>query len=195
MEILIIVLLFYFIQNQVGYSKITRMRYYFIPLFSLFQVFNVFTLTRRNIVVLLICIAVGLAVGCFQAKYATIKRQNVPYYFYYDENHSEHNVYKKQVLVRGGHKYILGWIIIFAVQIFLQYQFVSQKIDIQKGLFDDLLSDIFSVYRIQDIEDKSSGWYAWALYGFSSLFYYFALCKKFPVIREILLHSDGETVD
>lgn len=195
MAIIVFVLLVYFIRDQFEYSKITRLKYYFIPLFSLFQVFGVFTVTPINLLVIGICLIVGMVVGHFQAKYSSVKRQISPRYFYFDEEKKEQKIYENEVLAKGGHAYLIGWVTIFGVQVFLQFLFVSRTIDLQTGLFKDLLEDIFSVYRIQGLEDSSSGWYAWALYGFSSLFYYFSLCKKFPIIKQVLLHSDGEIVD
>lgn len=195
MELLIFLFLVFFVRAQLQYKRITRAKYYFLPLFSLFQVFNVFTASKTNFLILGITCVVGFFVGSFQAVYSKIKRQNIPIYFYYDEENNEQKIYRKEVLVKGGKNYLVGWVIIFAVQLLLQYLFVSRTVDIQSGLFQELLGDISDVYLIQSLEKNTSSWYAWALYGFSSLFYYFALCKKFPVVKEILLHTDAEFLD
>lgn len=191
MAVIILILLIYFIHEQFEFSVVKKFTYFFLPGFSLIQVFLVFEPSSKNWLILAIAICIGGAVGYYQATYSKIKQQLTPIYYFY-EGKKERKIYKKVVLVKGGRHYLYGWFTIFFVQIFIQIGLLAQKGEITHHLYEELLNDLFSIYRFQGLEEKSDSWYAWALYGASSLFYLFFLMRKYPKVQEILFHTDKE---
>lgn len=195
MNFLIIALMIYFIKEQFEYSELKKLTYYFLPVFSLIQMVSGFEFTGKNILILVMTILIGRIVGGYQTKSTQTKRQLKPVYIYYDENNEERKIFKRGILIKGGKSYILGWFIIFGIQLCIQYFILAQQDTIQNELYKELLSDLFSIYRLQGFSDSSENWYAWSLYGFSSLFYLLILCKKNPAIKESLFNSDKEIVE
>lgn len=191
----IICLLFYFIKEQFQFNTVSKLTYYFLPIFSLFQVLLSFKLTWKNSLVLLCCIGISSLVGYYQAQKAEIREHLKPIYFYFDDHNKEKKIYKKEIAVKGGRYYLLGWVAIFAIQLVIQYLYTQSKIDLKSSLYDELLEDLSSVYRLHDFEQTSSNWYVWALYGFSNLSYLLFLCKKHPELKTVLFHTDKEIVD
>lgn len=191
MAILILLLLFYFIREQFEYSVVKKITYFFLPIFSLIQVLIVFDSAVKSWFILVLAIIVGALVGYYQAKHSQIKQQLTPIYYFYEQK-KERKIYKKVVLVKGGKHYLFGWFAIFFVQVFIQIFILTQREDLTHHLYEELLNDLFSIYRFQGLEEKSDSWYAWALYGASSLFYLFFLMKKYPKVEEILFHTDKE---
>lgn len=148
-----------------------------------------FTFSNFNGIILLIIIAISIVVGYFQARYSTIREEKIPTYYYKDENAKEKIVYKKVLCIKGGSKYVIGWAIIFAVQIVLQIIITSTRMSSQAILgsfMDELMSDLLFVYRFYDLNETKSTWYVWALYGISSLSYTLFLSHKFPKVRKTL---------
>lgn len=191
MAILIFLLLLYFIREQFEFSVVKKFTYFFLPVFSLIQVLLVFEPSQKSWLILGIAIIAGALVGYYQARYSNILQELTPVYYFYEDG-KERKIYKKVVLVKGGHHYLYGWFAIFFVQVFIQIVILTQQEDLTHHLYEELLNDLFSIYRFQGLEEKSDSWYAWALYGASSLFYLFFLMKKFPKVKEILFHTDKE---
>lgn len=190
MNFLIIALMVYFIKEQFEFNELKKLTYYFLPIFSLIQMVSGFEFTRKNMLILVMTILIGWFVGIFQTKSTQTKRQLKPVYIYYDEKDEEKKIFKRGILIKGGKSYILGWFIIFGLQLCIQYFILAQKDTLQDELYKELLSDLFSIYRLQGFSNSSENWYAWSLYGFSSLFYLLTLCKKNPAVKESLFNSD-----
>lgn len=195
MNIIVIILVLYFIKEQFSFNRLQKLTYLFLPALSLYQVASNFKLNRLNLILLAVTIIIGVAVGYYQSRYAQIKRELKPVYIYYDENHNEKKIYKRGILVRGGRSYIIGWIIIFAIQIMIQYLVLVEKSPIQNELYHELLADFFSIYRLKSLGESADHWYVWALYGTSNLFYLRFLSRRHPAVREALFSSDKEVLE
>lgn len=186
---LIFGILCYFIWEQFSFGPIKKINYFFLPLFSIVQFCRHFTFSNFNGVILLVIVVASIVVGYFQAKYSTIREEKIPTYYYKDKAAQEKAIYKKQLCIKGGAKYVLGWVIIFALQIVLQVIITSSHISSQAILgsfMDELLSDLLFVYRLYDLNESKSTWYVWALYGVSSLSYTIFLARKFPKVKKKL---------
>ncbi len=192
---LVILMLLYFIKEQFSYGAVNKVTYYFLPLFSLLQVAFHFHYSRNNLVVLLFCFLTGSLVGYYQAKHAKIRQHLIPVYVYFEENGKKKNIYKNQVAVRGGTHYLIGWCIIFAIQLAIQLILTANKVQLGSTLYEELLEDLFSIYRLQDFEKGAQNWFTWSLYGFSSLSYLLYLCKRNIAVKEILFHTNKEIIE
>lgn len=191
-SILVVFALIYFIREQFDFSTVTKIEYFFLPLFSLIQCFNHFSPSRFNLLILLLIFVVSLLISFYQAKHSFIHQEKQTRFYFLDENNKERKVYQKVVKVKGGRHYIVGWILIFTFQVFLQFFITKSKLSadtIQHELFESLLEDILSVYRLTSLENKGSTWYVWALYGSSSLLYAYFLARKSPEVHEKLFAS------
>lgn len=192
-SIVVIFAMIYFIREQFDFSVVTKVEYFFLPLLSLIQCFNHFSPSRFNLLILLAIVLLSLMVSFYQAKHSFIHQEKQARYYFLDQNDDEQKIYEKIVKVKGGKHYIIGWIIIFAFQIFLQFFITKSKLSadtIQHELLSSLAEDILSVYRLTSLENKGTTWYVWALYGASSLFYAYFLGKKSPEVHEKLFASN-----
>ncbi|MBS7578127.1 MULTISPECIES: hypothetical protein [unclassified Enterococcus] len=195
MNIIVIILVLYFIKEQFSFNRLQKLNYLFLPVLSIYQVATNFKLNQLNIILLIVTILIGIVVGYYQSRYAQIKRELKPVYIYYDDEHNERKIYKRGILVKGGRSYIVGWIIIFAIQIMIQYLVLVDKGPIQNELYHELLADFFSIYRLKSLGESADHWYVWALYGTSNLFYLNFLCRRHPTVREALFNSDKEILE
>lgn len=195
LSILVVCALVYFIYEQFNYNTVRKINYYFLPIMSLIQCLNHFSASQYNLVLLMIILMISIAVGFFQAKYSKIREKKQARYYYKNEKGIEQTVYAKVVQVKGGHHYIIGWVIIFVTQLILQFVVTRAQISmgqIQKALGAELLEDFLSVYLVINLKDNASTWYVWALYGASTLAYTFFLAKRSKLVAEKLFSSKTE---
>lgn len=191
--IVVLAVLIYFIHAQFKFETVGKITYFFLPIFSIYQLVNHFSASTFNLIGLLVICVFSIAVGFYQAKNAIIRKENVPVYFYKDSNGNENTVYKKVVKVCGGVKYLIGWLVIFALQLVLQIIYAGSKLDSQSvisDLFTELIDDMTFVFRFIDLDKKGNSWYVWALYGISSMAYTYFLAKRSYMVREVLFPSE-----
>lgn len=190
--IIIIAVILYFIKEQFEFSNVTKLTYFFIPLFSLYQFLTLFSYSNLNILFLFIILLASIFVGHFQARYSVVKIENIPIYYYQDTQGDEKEIYKKSVKVKGGKNYLFGWLIIFSIQLILQYIVNHQGFlvsEIGHELYEDILKDVLFIFRLADAKSKTAAWYVWAMYGTSSLAYTYFLAAKSPSVHAVLFRT------
>lgn len=190
--IIILAVIIYFIKEQFEFSNVTKLTYFFIPLFSLYQFLTLFSYSNLNIVFLFIILLTSVFVGHFQASHSIVKIENIPIYYYQDTKGNEKEIYKKTVKVKGGRNYLLGWLIIFSIQLILQYLVNHRGLsasEIGHELYEDILKDVLIIFRLADARSKTDAWYIWAMYGTSSLAYTHFLAAKSPSVHAALFRS------
>lgn len=184
-SILIIGIIIYYIKEQYSFSDVKRWTFLFIPLFSLYQFLRELSLGNVNNVLGLVLIAlVSCGIGFYQAKYSKVKEENRVVSYFKDNEGQEVPIYKKIVKSYGGTHYLIGWLFICLFQLGIEAFLFNQKVTLSTSfneILDEIVKDIFSVYRIYDL--KRTSWYVWALYGLSSLSYTYFLSKKSPEFK------------
>lgn len=184
--LLVIGVIIYFIKEQYSFTDVKKLNFLFIPLFSLFQFFKQMNFNNKlNIVWLGLIALVSLAIGFYQAKHSKVAEEKQIISYFEDVNGNEVPIYKKMVKSYGGTHYLIGWLFICLFQFLIENFLIKQQVTLDgsfKEMLDEIIKDIFGVYRLFDTEKQ--GWYVWALYGFSSLSYTYFLGKKYPKFQQ-----------
>lgn len=186
--ILTIAIFIYFIKEQYDFNRVKRINLLVIPIFSLFQFFREMSWTVKNILIAVCISLVCVCIGNYQANKTIIIEEEVPIFYMKNGNGEETPIFKKIIKTFGGSPYILGWFIIFGIQILLEIIVFSKKISLEDTyheLFGEIIRDLISVYRITDYEKTS--WYVWLLYAISSISYVQFLSNKSKKLKNVLL--------
>ncbi|MEG0255078.1 MAG: hypothetical protein RR554_11880 [Vagococcus sp.] len=190
-DILIIGVIIYFIKEQYNFSDVRRLNFLFIPLFSLFQFLKQMNFNQGIYVLWLgIITVVSLAIGYYQANHSKVIQEKRVVSYFTDQEGREVPIYRKVVQSSGGTHYLFGWLLIFVFQLLMESFLFHKAITVSgssKEILDEIIKDIFSVYRVYDTEKTS--WYVWALYGISSLSYTYFLGKKSPEFKEKIVQK------
>lgn len=185
-DILIFGVIIYFIKEQYNFSDVKKLNFLFIPLFSLFQFLKQMDFSKSSYVLWLGMITlVSLGIGYYQAKHSKVIQEKRITSYFKDANGQEVPIYRKIVQSSGGTHYLIGWLLIFVFQLLMETLLFHKVITVSsssKEILDEIIKDIFSVYRVYDTEKTS--WYVWALYGISSLSYTYFLGKNSPEFKE-----------
>lgn len=185
-DILIIGVIIYFIREQYNFSDVKKLNFLFIPLFSLFQFLKQMDFSQSSYVLWLgIITVVSLGIGYYQAKHSRIIQEKRAFSYFDDSEGNEVPIYRKVVKSCGGTHYLIGWLLIFVFQLLMESLLFHKVITVSgssKEILDEIIKDIFSVYRVYDTQ--KTGWYVWALYGISSLSYTYFLGKKSSVFKD-----------
>ncbi len=171
-SILIIGIIIYFIKEQYSFSEVKKLNFLFIPIFSLYQFLTQMVWSINNTIALVVILVISVGVGLYQARKTRIRVEEKPIYYMKNDKQEEVPIYKKIVTSVGGSYYLLGWLFIFVAQMLVEVILFHQHLTLEgttKELFDEIVEDVFSLYRI--FNAHKSGWYVWALYGFSSSSY------------------------
>lgn len=186
----ILLVFIYFIHEQFKYSVVNRWSYWFMPIFSLVQFSIQMTWNEVNEIKFGLILVVSLLVGYFQAKYTKIqigKAQSA--FFEYEKE--EVTLYKKVARAKGGYPYLIGWLVIMAMQVILafwenQHAFSTQEL--VSEIYEEVIRDLVLALRFTDSADGA--WYVWAITGLSSLSYILFLARRSPIVKHIMFKSE-----
>lgn len=181
--IISVIVTVYFIKKQFEFEKISKIRYLTIPLFATVQFITAVQLENGQDVLLLIFGAViSFLIGWYQTTDFEIKQKNTIINYYVRVGSVEQSVYTKELYSKGGKSYLIGWIMIFIVQVFLSVIYHEIELDeIQSEWLAEIAKDLFIFLRVKE----HSYWWVWELYSVSNLSYYFILRKKHKQMSKI----------
>ncbi|KRN94547.1 hypothetical protein [Companilactobacillus kimchiensis] len=181
----------YFIHDQFEFSSISRVSFWIIPIFTLYQFFHTITWTGTNLSIVVLLALFATAVGYYQAIHTKIRLEETSSTFFRDTNDKEVPIYKKVVTAQGGRNYLYGWLIVLAVQILLEVIYLHESLTplkIWDVFFEEVLADLFSFTRF--VGSKHTSWIVWALTSFTSLSYTLWIAKLSPMARRKLFNRD-----
>lgn len=186
---LVICFIGYFLYDQFEYKRVTRFRFLFLPIFAIFQTINHFSWNFTNILCLAVISFGAWLIGKYQAEGATVHNVRVPkYYYQLETTKEEQSIYQKEIHCKGGKQYLIGWTVIFGIQLGMEvFRGVFSSHEVWHEFLGEVLRDLFVVYRIFDHESQ---WYVWALYGISNSVYLIYLCYNYPNLRRVITQKD-----
>ncbi|EUJ24960.1 hypothetical protein HB852_00150 [Listeria grandensis] len=182
--IIIILVLGYFIYQQFEYEKIRRITYVAIPIFAIYQITQTLPDMKSGtpIFVVVLVFILGAAIGLFQASAAKVKESKTQIGFTQVAG-KELPVYKKEVLVKGGMRYLLGWVGIILAKFLLAFLL---HLNIHESMVDafvhDALKDMFFFLSFAQ-KEGATAWMDWTLIGISSAVYSLRLMQKYPLVK------------
>ncbi len=154
--LLLLLLLFFFIKKQFKYDEVKRIYILIIPVFSIIMFISRFTPSKSNLIYLSVIAIIAALISWYQARYTQVKIE------------SDLDKYgRKQALIKGGYPYLIGWILVFIVELGLIWS-KTGKINLLKTLTSDLRLELFEFSRFSSNESE---WFIWALSGFTAYFY------------------------
>lgn len=174
----------YFITQQFKYAKVTKFRYYLMPVFALGQfVYTVRIHQIQDLALLIGIIVFSSAIGYYQTKnFQFLQKERVTQSFVV-RGDEKIPVMRKVYYSRGGASYLIGWFVIFLVQLVITFS--RQSIATHQMLAAFLMDVLTSLFVFLQIGDVSS-WWVWELYTFSSLSYYFVLIRRHAAFSDAM---------
>ena len=189
---IIALIIYHFIHEQFEFSTLSRLSYWIIPIFALFQFFRTFTWSGLNLIVLAAIILVGGWIGHYQADHTQIRLEETATTYFRDAQQNEVPIYKKVVTAQGGKHYLYGWLMTIGAQLVIEGAYLHENLTAGKvweEFFKEILADVMTFYRFSSSGQHTS-WSLWALTGFTSLAYTLWLTRKSPAAKRTLF---GET--
>lgn len=171
--ILLILLLRPFLKGTFEYEKITRKEMVILPVYSLIMMLISIEkdMSWQNILLTFLLLFLGIFIGWLQARGVSIK------------DNGETDQYGRPVIkIKRNWPYLVGWIVIFAINISLQIYFGKQMNteSISSDLVIDLLKDVSTVFFMF----WHSEWFVWVLTVASTLGYRMNILRKNPRIKQ-----------
>lgn len=188
--IITILILIYFIYQQFEYEKIRRVTYVAIPIFAIYQITQTLPDMKSGtpIFIVILVFILGAGIGLFQASRAQVKEARAQIGFA-EVAGEEVPVYKKQVLVKGGARYLIGWAAIILAKFLLA---LLLHLHIHESLIDafvqDALKDMFFFLSFTQ-KEGATAWMDWTLIGISSAVYTLRLMQKHPLVKAKLIRK------
>ncbi|EEI24999.1 hypothetical protein [Lentilactobacillus hilgardii] len=173
-----LLIIIYFVKDQFEFSKVTKTRLLFLPIFCLYQFFSKLNINSvHDIVMLIVILIFSIVVGFYQSVNFKIKELSTSKYFFIDDNGKEVNIYQKALYARGGRSYLIGWLLVFLFTLLLNSKFNNDLnfFRFTHELVDEMMKDLSIFMRIKD---KSSGWKSWGILGITNIAYLFFIRHK-----------------
>ena len=165
--ILLILLLRPFLKGTFEYEKITRKEMVILPVYSLIMMLVSIEkdMSWQNILLTFLLLFLGIFIGWLQARGVSIK------------DNGETDQYGRPVIkIKRNWPYLIGWIVIFAINISLQIYFGKQMNteSISSDLVIDLLKDVSTGFFMF----WHSEWFVWVLTVASTLGYRMSILSR-----------------
>lgn len=190
--LLIILIIVHFVKDQFDFSAVTRLGYWIIPIFTLYQFIRTFAWSTLNVVTLAIIVIFASWVGRYQARHTRIQLEETATTYFRDAQQHEVPIYRKVVTAQGGRHYLYGWLMTLGAQFVIELTYLHEHLTLSKigaEFFTEVLADLMSFYRFTGAARHTS-WTLWALTGATSLAYTLWLTRKSPAVKRTLF---GET--
>lgn len=171
--ILLILLLRPFIKGTFEYEKITRKEMVILPVYSLIMMLVSLDthMNLKDILLTFLLLILGIFIGWLQARGVSI------------QDNGKTDQYGRPIIkIKRNWPYLIGWIIIFILNIGLQIYFGKNLSTqtISSSLAVDLLKDVSTVFFIF----WHSEWFVWVLTVASTLGYRVSIIRKDPRIKQ-----------
>ncbi|MGO3619282.1 MAG: hypothetical protein ACTIOR_08150 [Lactobacillus helveticus] len=174
--IFLIILIYSFLKTTGEYETATRLSLIIIPLYSaIMMILGIGqNFTHLTMLVTLLLILVGIAIGLFQTRNVKVKISN-----------EKDKLGLPKVKIKRGWYYLLGWIIIFIIGILVElfYGAEMDKIELSEKLIIEILRDISSIVMFTN----KSSWFIWVLNVSSSWTYDTYLFLEYPKLRQYVV--------
>ncbi|MBC1563883.1 hypothetical protein [Listeria booriae] len=184
-----VIILIYFITKQFEYEKVNRLTYVAIPIYSIYQI--TVTLPHRStnipVWIIILVFVIGACIGIYQASKVQIKDAKVTT-GYTEVAGVEQVVYKKQIMVKGGARYLIGWAAIILAKFLLAFLL---HLDVHESMMEAFVQDALKdmVFFLSfAAKEGPTAWMDWTLIGISSAVYTLRLIQKSPLVKTELLH-------
>jgi len=190
--LLIVILIFHFLHEQFQFSRITRIGYWFIPIFTFYQFFRTFVWSPLNAIIFVGILIAASLIGYYQAQHTRIQLEETATTYFRDAQQNEVPIYRKVITAQGGTSYLYGWLMTLVLQFIIEVAYLHEHLTVAKigaEFFDEVLADLFSVFRFSNNVHNTS-WTLWILIGGTSLAYTLWLAHRSPAARRTLF---GET--
>lgn len=173
--ILLLLLLRPFIKGTFEYEKITRKEMVILPVYSLIMMLVSLDthMNLKDILLTFLLLILGIFIGWLQALGVNI------------QDNGETDQYGRPIIkIKRNWPYLLGWIIIFIINIGLQIYF-------GKNLSTETISSSLAVDLLKDISTGffifwHSEWFVWVLTVASTLGYRVSIIRKDPRIKQAI---------
>lgn len=173
--ILLLLLLRPFIKGTFKYEKITRKEMVILPVYSLIMMLVSLDthMNLKDILLTFLLLILGIFIGWLQALGVNI------------QDNGETDQYGRPIIkIKRNWPYLLGWIIIFIINIGLQIYF-------GKNLSTETISSSLAVDLLKDISTGffifwHSEWFVWVLTVASTLGYRVSIIRKDPRIKQAI---------
>lgn len=185
------VVLLYFMYQQFSFEKVSRLNFFAIPLFSLYQLSLALSKSQESISVfsILFISIIGILIGLFQASHMEVKLvETTKSYMRIDE--TEHRIYTKSIKARAGARYLIGWLFIFGLKYLIGF-LLHEKIegDVIHSFFNEMFREIFLLFSFIP-RHEATAWIDWLLIGSSGTAFSAYALKKHKLIRKIVLKQE-----
>lgn len=173
--ILLLLLLRPFIKGTFEYEKITRKEMVILPVYSLIMMLVSLDthMNLKDILLTFLLLILGIFIGWLQALGVNI------------QDNGETDQYGRPIIkIKRNWPYLLGWIIIFIINIGLQIYF-------GKNLSTETISSSLAVDLLKDVSTGffifwHSEWFVWVLTVASTLGYRVSIIRKDPRIKQAI---------
>lgn len=172
MIIFLLLLIINFIKGTFEYERVTRLRLVLIPFYSIFMM--VASLKRdyslQTLALVVVLLAIGLAVGVYQAKQVQVKVTG------------EVDRYQRPIVeVKRNWPYLLGWIVVFALQLAFEVYFGMELTGHEFS--QTLLKEIIRDLSVLAFFGTHNSWFVWVLNVATSWAYASCLLVFHPQCR------------
>ncbi|WP_099974051.1 hypothetical protein [Lactobacillus terrae] len=178
MNIVLLLLIVYFIKKQFEFEKTKRIYLLIIPVYSIIMFIFSFKPSVSNNLYLLVILVISAIVSYIQAKHT--ETITLPDKDKYNRPATE---------IKGGYVYLLGWIVIFIAELILIW-FKVGRLNILETLSEEITLDLFKFKHF----GNDSSWFILALSGFSSYFYSLWLRLFNPDIKKSLNRRKNQSI-
>ncbi|MCV3741309.1 hypothetical protein OF387_08705 [Lentilactobacillus hilgardii] len=194
-SIVSLLIIIYFVKDQFEFSKVTKMRLLFLPIFCLYQFFSKLNINSvHDIVMLIVILIFSISVGFYQSVNFKTKELSTSKYFFVDDNGKEVNIYQKALYSRGGKSYLVGWLLVFLFTLLLNSKFNSDLnfFKFIQELVDEMMKDLAIFMRVSD---TNGGWKSWGILGITNIVYLFFIRHKSTKMNHFFKSNTVETID
>ncbi|WP_295747448.1 hydrophobic protein [uncultured Limosilactobacillus sp.] len=172
MIIFLVLLAIKFIKGTFEYERVTRLRLVVVPFYSILMMVALLHhhYSRQTLALATALLAIGLAVGVFQAKRVQLR------------DTGEVDQYQRPIVeVKRNWPYLVGWIVIFALQLALEIYFGMELTghEFSQALLKEILRDLSVVAFF----GAPSAWFVWVLNVATSWAYAICLLIFYPQCR------------
>ncbi len=193
--IISLIIVIYFVYDQFEFSRVTKIRFLFLPFFCLYQFITKFNFTHIiDLISIIIILLLAIGIGFYQSRSFKDKVMKIESrYFFTDQNGQEVNAYQKALYARGGRTYLVGWILIFLISLFLNGDF-NENFNFYKfahALVKEIIADLAIFTKLTETGDD---WRTWELLGFANLAYLMFIRRKSTAMNSFFKRRAHEEI-
>lgn len=181
MIIFLVLLIIRFIKGTFEYERVTRLRLIIVPFYSILMMIALLHhhYSLQTLALAVALLAIGLAVGVYQAKQVQVRVTG------------DVDKYQRPIVeVKRNWPYLIGWILVFALQFALEIYFGMELTghEFSQALLKEILRDLSVIAFFS----APSAWFIWVLNVATSCAYAACLLLFYPQCRAAVRHRHSE---